>query len=207
MLNTLRTIVQEVSAASDLQAALHIIVQRVRSAMHTDVCSVYLFDVESSEYTLSATEGLNPSSVGVAKLGRSDGLVGQVGLREEPINLEDASAHPKFRYIKETGEERYYSFLGVPIIHHRQILGVMVVQQVERRRFDEHEESFLVTMSAQLAGVIAHAEATGSLSVTQTNPRKTARFQGTAGATGVAIGEAVVVAPPADLSAVSGSSA
>ncbi|UYM18656.1 phosphoenolpyruvate--protein phosphotransferase [Endozoicomonas euniceicola] len=202
MLNTLRTIVQEVSAASDLRAALQIIVQRVRDAMKTDVCSVYLFDQEQSEYTLSATEGLNPSAVGVVKMAQSAGLVGQVGLREEPINLEDAAAHPKFLYIKATGEERYHSFLGVPIIHHRQILGVMVVQQKKRRRFDEPEEAFLVTMSAQLAGVIAHAEATGSLLVTPNSPRKTARFQGTAGASGVAIGEAVVAAPPADLGAV-----
>ena len=202
MLNTLRTIVQEVSAASDLRAALQIIVQRVRDAMKTDVCSVYLFDQEQSEYTLSATEGLNPSAVGVVKMAQSSGLVGQVGLREEPINLEDAAAHPKFLYIKATGEERYHSFLGVPIIHHRKILGVMVVQQKKRRRFDEPEEAFLVTMSAQLAGVIAHAEATGSLLVTPNSPRKTARFQGTAGASGVAIGEAVVVAPPADLRAV-----
>ena len=81
------------------------------------------------------------------------------------------------------------------------ILGVLVVQQKEQRRFDEHEEAFLVTMSAQLAGVIAHAEATGSLHVT-VNTQKTARFQGTPGATGVSIGEAVVVAPVADLGAV-----
>lgn len=202
MLNTLRTIVQEVSAAPNLQAALQIIVQRIRNSMQTDVCSVYLYDNEQAQYTLMATEGLNASAVGIVKLAQSDGLIGLVGLREEPINLEDAASHPKFLYIRETGEERFHSFLGVPIIHHRQILGVMVVQQKERRRFDEHEEAFLVTMSAQLAGVIAHAEATGSLHVTPNNPVKTARFQGTAGASGVAIGEAVVVAPPADLDAV-----
>ena len=202
MLNTLRTIVQEVGAASDLQVALQIIVQRVRSSMQADVCSVYLYDNEQTQYTLMATEGLNSSAVGVVKLAQSDGLVGLVGVREEPINLEDAASHPKFLYIRETGEERFHSFLGVPIIHHRQILGVMVVQQKERRRFDEHEEAFLVTMSAQLAGVIAHAEATGSLLVTPNNPLKTVRFHGSAGAVGVAIGEAVVVAPPADLDAV-----
>lgn len=59
MLNTLRTIVQEVSAASDLRMALDIIVQRVRQAMATEVCSVYLYDAEQSVYTLMATEGLN----------------------------------------------------------------------------------------------------------------------------------------------------
>ncbi|WP_257276083.1 GAF domain-containing protein, partial [Endozoicomonas sp. SESOKO4] len=172
MLNTLRSIVQEVGAASNLQAALDIIVQRVREAISTEVCSVYLYDAEKAIYTLMATEGLNKKAVGVARLSQSEGLVGQVGLREEPINLKTASSHPKYRYIKETGEEKFHAFLGVPIIHHRMILGVLVVQQKEQRRFDEHEEAFLVTMSAQLAGVIAHAEATGSLHVT-VNTQKT----------------------------------
>ena len=204
MLSTLRRIVQEVGAARDLQTALDVIVRSVRMAMCTEVCSVYLYDEETSRYTLMASEGLNREAIGLVKLARSEGLVGQVGLREEPINLEDAASHPKFRYLKETGEERYRSFLGVPIIHHRNLLGVLIVQQTVQRRFDESEESFLVTMSAQLAGVIAHAEATGSLHFPKSiheRPRQS-RFQGVAGSPGIAIGTAVVLAPPADLGAV-----
>ncbi|WP_263080920.1 phosphoenolpyruvate--protein phosphotransferase [Endozoicomonas sp. Mp262] len=202
MLNTLRTIVQEVSSASDLQSALFIIVRRVKNAMQAQVCSIYLYDDETAHYTLMATEGLNCSAIGRVTLSYTEGLVGQVGLREEPINLGDASSHPKYVYFKETGEERYHSFLGVPIIHHRKNLGVMVVQRPDKKRFDEHEEAFLITMSAQLAGVIAHAEATGSLNLTTNSEKKAARFQGTPGASGVALGEAVVMVPPADLSAV-----
>ncbi|MCG8474988.1 MAG: hypothetical protein MI784_05885, partial [Cytophagales bacterium] len=87
MLSTLRRIVQDVGTARDLQAALDIIVRSVRLAMCTDVCSVYLYDDDSSRYTLMASEGLNRKAVGRVKLSRSEGLVGQVGLREEPINL------------------------------------------------------------------------------------------------------------------------
>ncbi len=201
MLTTLRNIVQEVSSASDLQVALQIIVQRVRDAMKTEVCSVYLYDPENTSYTLMASEGLNASSVGQVTLAHCEGLVGQVGLREEPINLENAATHPNFHYIRETGEERFTSFLGVPIIHQRKNLGVLVVQQVEQRRFGEHEEAFLITMSAQLAGVIAHAQATGSIN-NVSSARRVVRFRGSAGATGVAIGDAVVITPPADLGAV-----
>ncbi|HDZ56459.1 MAG TPA: phosphoenolpyruvate--protein phosphotransferase [Pseudomonas xinjiangensis] len=204
MLNTLRRIVQEVNSARDLPTALSIIVQRVREAMGTEVCSVYLLDPGSTRYVLMATEGLNKDAVGVVSLATNEGLIGYVGAREEPLNLEDAAAHPRFRYFVETGEERYASFLGVPIIHHRRVMGVLVVQQKERRQFDESEESFLVTMSAQLAGVIAHAEATGSIrglgwggEVVQDT-----RFDAVPGAPGVAIGQAVVVLPPADLGAV-----
>lgn len=200
MLNSLRSIVQEVNAARDLHKALGIIVTRVKQAMHTQVCSVYLRD-PAGDYVLMATDGLKTEAVGQVRLARNEGLVGRVVAREEPVNLEDAESHPSYQYFPETGEERFSSFLGVPIIHHRQVLGVLVVQQIERRRFDEGDEAFLVTMSAQLAGVIAHAEATGTM-VAVGKAAAQAKFAGVSGAAGIAIGEAVVVAPLADLKSV-----
>ncbi len=205
MLSTLRNIVQEVNSARDLQEALGIIVSRVQAAMNTEVCSVYLLDPETNRYILMATEGLYKKAVGKISLAHSEGLIGLVGSREEPINLEDAPSHPRYRYFPETGEERFSSFLGVPIIHHRRVLGVLVVQQRESSRcFDEGEEAFLVTVSAQLAGVIAHSEATGAISGLSLTGEETrdVSFKGVAGAPGVAIGECVVIYPPADLDAV-----
>lgn len=200
MLSDLRSIVQEVNTARDMKAALEIIVQRVKEVMQTQVCSVYLRDA-IGDYVLMATDGLNPSSVGSVRLAAGEGLVGRVVVREEPINLDQAEAHPSYQYFPETGEERYSSFLGVPIIHHRKVLGVLVVQQVEQRRFDEGEEAFLVTMSAQLAGLIAHAEATGVV-VPAGEKAVQARFKGVSGSSGVAIGGVVVIAPKADLRSV-----
>ena len=200
MLNSLRSIVQEVNAARDMKTALAIIVSRVKQVMATQVCSVYLRNPKG-EYVLMATDGLNADAVGKVRLAAGEGLVGRVVVREEPINLEHAEAHPSYQYFPETGEERYRSFLGVPIIHHRKVLGVLVVQQVEQRRFDEGEEAFLVTMSAQLAGVIAHAEATGGVVPVGAKAAQ-AKFIGVSGASGIAIGEAVVITPSADLRSV-----
>ena len=200
MLNSLRSIVLEVNAARDMKTALAIIVTRVKQVMATQVCSVYLRNAKG-EYVLMATDGLNPDAVGKVRLAAGEGLVGRVVVREEPINLEHAEAHPNYQYFPETGEERYSAFLGVPIIHHRKVLGVLVVQQVEQRRFDEGEEAFLVTMSAQLAGVIAHAEATGGVVPVGSKAAQT-KFIGVSGASGIAIGEAVVITPSADLRSV-----
>lgn len=200
MLNSLRSLVQEVNSAGDLQSALDIIVERVRDIMQTEVCSIYLRGADSN-YRLMATEGLNQGAVGKVSMTFDEGLVGWVVARAEPINLENAAQHPRYQYFPETGEECYQAFLGAPIIHHRQVLGVLVVQQIENRRFDESEEAFLVTVSAQLAGVIAHAEATGALEPFD-QAHKSARFTGTSGASGVAIGTAVLATPPADLSSV-----
>lgn len=203
MLETLRRIVQEVNAAPDLSSALNVMVARVRLSMGTEVCSIYLLDHAANRYFLMATEGLKKEAVGTATLHFSEGLVGQVGMREEPINLDDAPSHPKFRYLQETGEEPFHSFLGVPIIHHRKLLGVIVVQQRDRRRFDQEEEAFLVTLSAQLAAVVAHAEATGSIDGIFGNAKGvTTKFDGVIGCVGVAIGKAFVVYPPAEFKSV-----
>ncbi|MFL0810888.1 MAG: phosphoenolpyruvate--protein phosphotransferase [Agarilytica sp.] len=200
MLNSLRQIVQEVIAASELDEVLDIIVKRVKSAMAADVCSVYLRNPDG-DYLLMATEGLDPDSVGKVVLPKKRGLVGHVVAREEPINVHNAELHPKYEYFPETGEEKFSTFLGAPIIHHRQVLGVLVVQQAENRKFDEGDEAFLVTMSAQLASVIAHAEATGALRSIG-GPKRETRFSGIPGATGIAIGQCVVSSPLSDLKSV-----
>ena len=202
MLDRLREIVQEVNTAKDLQTALDIIVWRVREAMNTQVCSVYLLDSEINSHVLMASEGLRKESVGHVSLQMDEGLVGLVARNAEPVNLEDAQQHPNYHYLSETGEEKFSSFLGVPIIHHRKVLGVLVVQHKEKRSFDNGEEAFLITLSAQLAGVIAAAEASGAIQGISPSGQRRAdtSFSGISGASGVAIGEAVVVFPHADLS-------
>jgi phosphotransferase system enzyme I (PtsP) len=203
MLETLRNIVQEVNAAEGLNDALQIIVKRVRDAMGTEVCSVYMRDEASGRFVFRATEGLNALQVGAASLAPGEGLVGLVAQREEPVNLENAESHPSFQLLEGLGEEPFHAFLGVPIIHQRDVLGVLIIQQAKRRRFDESEEAFLVTMSAQLAAVIAHARVTGAVQEELLGGAAApARINGIPGAPGVAIGTAVVVSPVADLYAV-----
>lgn len=202
MLNLLRTIVQEVNAAEDLSSAMNIIVSRTRVNMDTQVCSIYLAD-DFDQFVLCATDGLNQAAVGSVKMARNQGLVGHVATRGEPANIDHAEQHPAYHYFAETGEEQFRAFLGVPIIHHREVLGVLVVQQKQQRKFDESEEALLITLSAQLSGVIAHAKVTGALKGYENLSKAIdAKFTGVSGAQGVAIGEAVVVSLEADLTGV-----
>ena len=201
ILQSLSSIVKKVNAAADLQSALEIIVNNVRAVMGTEVCTVYLVD-RNDRLVFRATEGLNKAVLGTLSLGFGEGLVGQVALREEPINTSEAKTHPYFQYFSEIGEDAYSSFLGVPIIHHRVVLGVLVVQQKQSRRFDDSEEAFLVTVSAQLAGLIAHAQVAGLIDLQADARAVNAEFKGVPGAAGISIGRAVVVTQPADLYAV-----
>lgn len=202
MIESLRSIVQAVSEADNLEQALSLIVQEVRRAMATDVCTVYLVDRASQRLVFRATEGLNPDKVGTFSLARDEGLVGWVANRGEMLNLDDAGSHPSFQLVPGLGEESFHSFMGAPIIHQRDLLGVIVVQQADSRRFSDDEEAFLITVSAQLAGSIAHAEVSGAADLPETTTREVTGITGASGSPGIGIGRGVFVSPTADLAAV-----
>ena len=205
MLKILRRIIQEIASAQDFEDALNIVVKRVAKSLHTEACSIFLFDRHSAEYVLLATYGLNPQAVGHARVPMNQGLLGLVGEREEPINIDDATLHPRFLHLAELNEDLYRAFLGAPIIYHRQVLGVLIVQQQDARRYDESEEAFLVTLAAQLGAAVAHAEAIGAIARLLNNPvspEGEGVYTGIPSAPGVGIGTGVIVYPLMDLSVV-----
>lgn len=205
MLTILRQILQEVSSAHDFHEALEITVKRIANALATEACSVFLLDRRRGSYVLVATQGLNPEGVGKVRVPVNKGLIGLIGEREEPLNIDDATQHPRYFHVAEAKEEAYRAFMGTPIIYHRQVLGVLIVQQREPRRYDEAEEAFLVTLATQLAAHISHAESTGSLSAIlegNTKARPEQIYTGVPGAPGIGIGSGVVVYAPFDLDTV-----
>ena len=203
MLDVLRRIVQEVNSAHSLDEALALIVERVKSAMHTDVCSVYMTDHTRGEHVLMATEGLSPLIVGQVRLKLGQGLTGLVASRAEPVNVDNAPEHPAFSSVAAIDETPFHGFLGVPIIRRRKNLGVLIVQQRLRRKFTTQEESFLVTLAAQLAGSISQAEIRQALERLDRDALAGTLFlEGVASAKGLGLGEAVVVFPVAELESV-----
>ena len=116
------------------QARLDKITHLIADSMGTEVCSVYLFrDDETLE--LCATEGLNVESVHQTRMRIGEGLVGRVARYGKVVNTPDAPNAKGFRYMPETGEERYSSFLGIPIQRLGEMMGVLVVQSKEAREF------------------------------------------------------------------------
>lgn len=171
--------------------------------MRTDVCSIYLVEPSARILVLAATEGLDPAAAGKVRMDFNEGLVGLVATSDKPVNVRDASRHPRFKLIPECREERYRGFLGVPVIHRGGTLGVIVVQQVEARRYRDTDVAFLVTLAIQLAGVIALARASGSIDrATSDRGKRGYCVDAIAGAPGVAIGVGTFLFSATDLGSI-----
>lgn len=185
LLGRLRTVMAD---AAQGQARLDRIVRLIADSMGTEVCSIYLFrDTETLE--LCATEGLRPEAVHKTRLRLGEGLVGRTARTRQVVNTANAPAEKGFRYMPETGEERYSSFCGVPIQRLGEVLGVLVVQSRAAREFTPDEVYALEIVAMVLAEMTELGAFTGgdggALSPRHQRP---VTFRGLQGQEGAAMG-------------------
>jgi len=202
MLTSLRRIVLEFSQNTELDSALRRIVSQIKQVMKTNCCSIYLADHQKQHLILMASDGLAVNTLGQTTIGFTEGLIGLVAQREEPINVANAKLHPHFIHAPEVNEDELNAFLGTPIIHQRKVLGVITIQQKKARFFNENEEAFLVTLAAQIATSIANTGASSLIAQQNGLGAWFKPIQGVAGASGVAMASLLMVQPNADLSAI-----
>nr|WP_294849600.1 phosphoenolpyruvate--protein phosphotransferase [uncultured Sphingomonas sp.] len=137
------------------QAKLDKVVDLIADALKSEVCSIYLMRDQALE--LFATHGLRKEAVHVTRLGLGEGLTGTIAEDGRVLNLAEAANHPSFAYRPETGEERFHSFAGVPIIRRENAIGVLTVQHADPRRYDDVEIEALQTVAMVLSELIASA--------------------------------------------------
>src|SRR5919107_1580420 len=139
------------SAQNKLDEVVHLIAV----AMRSEVCSIYL--LRSNHLELFATHGLRQEAVHVTRLRMGEGLVGTIADEGRILNLAEAAEHPAFAYRPETGEERFHSFAGIPIVRLESPIGVLAVQHADPRRYEDVEIEALQTVAMVLSEMVAAA--------------------------------------------------
>ena len=175
--------------ASDVagQARLDKITQLIANSMGCEVCSIYLFRDEDT-LELCATEGLNEAAVHETRMKLGEGLVGRVAKRRTVINTPDAPQAAGFRFMPETGEEIYSSFLGVPVQRLGETLGVLVVQSKVAREFSADEVYALEVVAMVLAEMAELGAFVGEGAAMSARHSQPVLLRGTVGQEGVAEG-------------------
>lgn len=182
----LTRIVQEVSLIESSADQVRHMVDAISQVTGADVCSLYRAS-DDGDMVLLATHGLDASYP--VKIPAGKGLVGRVVRSRHSLNLADASSHPDYFYVKETHEERFRSYCGVPLVRFGEVVGVLAVQRVQAEKLSDEQEAFLSTLASQLALIVANIPAI-TLNASLFNQRTT----GVSGSPGIGIGYAAICA-------------
>ncbi len=176
------------------QARLDKITHLIADSMQTEVCSIYLLrDAETLE--LCATEGLNPEAVHQTRMRIGEGLVGRVAKNGAPINTANAPQTKGFRFMPETGEEVFSSFLGVPIQRLGDNLGVLVTQSKVAREFSADEVYGLEVVAMVLAEMAELGAFVGEGAALSARHQQPVVFHGGTGQEGAAEGQVYLHEP------------
>ena len=133
------------------------VVALIAKRFQTEVCSAYLLEPDRANLVLAATVGLRPQCIGTLRLGLHEGLAGLVAEEVRAVAVHQVNSHPRFKFFGEAGEENFQSFPGVPVIDRGVLQGVLVVQTVETRVFQNEEIRMLTEAATEVAPVISEA--------------------------------------------------
>ena len=175
------------------QTKLDRVVDLIADAMKSDVCSIYL--LRDNYLELFATHGLRKEAVHVTRLRMGEGLVGTIAAEGRILNLAEAAEHPAFAYRPETGEERFHSFAGVPIVRLESPIGVLAVQHAEPRRYADVEIEALQTVAMVLSEIVAAARLVDGSRRSRMRSAGPLRLSGLRLVAGMAKGQAVFHEP------------
>ncbi len=173
-LRTLEDISSIILHSHDLQETLDNIVTIVAKRMVSEVCSIYLLEDDGETLVLKATKGLSKTAVGTVSMKTSEGLSGLVVQTRDMVTTDNAPAHPRYKYFKHSKEERYLSFLGLPLFERKTPIGVIVVQTVAARSFTQDEISVLRTITFQISSIVLNAKLLDSI---QTKEQERAYYE------------------------------
>ncbi|MFV2001398.1 MAG: phosphoenolpyruvate--protein phosphotransferase [Paracoccaceae bacterium] len=176
------------------QARLDNITHLIADSTASEVCSIYLFrDAKTLE--LCATEGLKADAVHQTRLRIGEGLVGRVARSARPVNTANAPQARGFRFMPETGEEIYSSFLGVPIQRLGETLGVLVVQSKQARKYSDDEIYALEVVAMVLAEMTELGAFVGEGAALSARHKQAVMFPAGIGQEGVAEGHVFLHEP------------
>ncbi len=181
-----------VNQAVGLNTILNGVVNKISESLHFDVVSVYIWDDNRRELILRSTRGLNIDPGNPLSLKPEEGLTGLVYETRRPFIVMPASAHPRYKYFEEIGEEEFESFIGVPITLQNKCLGVLVGQTKEKRLINPAEETLFQIIASRLAGLLEVADRLDRVKPPSIIKHKTVTYQGKGVSGGFAFGKAYI---------------
>ena len=155
-IDIIEDILEAISDSENPEQSLDRIVGLISERFSTDVCSVYTYSPYANTLALKATVGLNQQSVGMIEMDVNEGLTGMVVENMAPVFIVNPSAHSRYKYYAESGEEVYQTYLGVPLIYHQKVLGALVVQTVAEEGIKKDDIHLFQNIAGQIAAIVAY---------------------------------------------------
>ncbi|MCM8536492.1 MAG: phosphoenolpyruvate--protein phosphotransferase [Lentisphaeraceae bacterium] len=157
VVDILKSVTDAILKHEDVGSILNKTVSSICQNLKVETCCIYTHDKSNDVLQMTASEGYLSKAVGL-KLKADEGITGHVFQSKRQVNMANPETHPSFKYIKQTGEERFNSYLGIPMMAGNSCVGVLAIQSSRKTRFHEDIVDMAINLASQLAIVVANAD-------------------------------------------------
>jgi uroporphyrinogen-III synthase len=144
-LTYLQSVVSRMTDEIPFAAVMKEVVEFAASVVKCDSCFIYV--LEGEELILRASRNSRPEVVGRLKLKLSQGITGWAAKHRHPVVVsENAGSDSRFQLFNELPEDRFESFLSVPLLSRGRVVGVINLQNRNPHRYSNNEITLLSTI-------------------------------------------------------------
>jgi serine phosphatase RsbU (regulator of sigma subunit) len=147
-------------AVADLEAAhgqasdlFQLVLERVENLLEVDTAAILLLDRDGSQLVARAAQGLEDEVRQGVRVPVGMGFAGQIAATRAPVMLDEVSPRTVINPILWKNGVR--SMLGVPLLDHGRLLGVMHVGTLQDRRFNADDVDTLEREAARVSHLVS----------------------------------------------------
>lgn len=145
-----------INALLDLDAILEQVVSAARSLLDTDMSTVLILDESGERLDVAAAAGVAREIALGLSTPIGENLAGHVAQSGKSLRCCDVPGDPRSR-LPAVGEAGITAAMLSPLEHHGEVIGVLAVESLDRRRFTVREQNLLQLLANQAATAIAKA--------------------------------------------------
>ena len=157
VVDILKSVTDSILNHEEVGSILNKTVSLISQKLKVESCSIYTYDRQNNCLLLTASEGFSSKAIGL-KMMLNEGITGHVFSSRRQVNMAHPEKHPSYKYFKKTGEERFHSYLGIPMMAGNSCVGVLNIQSAKKSRFHEDIADLAINLASQLAIVVANAD-------------------------------------------------
>ena len=171
-IESLHEIDRAITSSLDLDLTLDLILQQVTARLGVDAASVLLYRPSMQRLRFGAATGFAGAALRTTDLRLGEGQAGQAALRREQVRIDDPDEFvDAFGRSEQILAEGVRTYLAVPLMAKGELQGVL--ELFHRTAFDASEDwqTFLTTLSTQVAIALDNAVLFETLQRTNTELR------------------------------------
>ncbi len=138
----------------ELEDLLRESLRQMRDLLQVDNVAILLLDSEGKELTLHTVEGPEEAVIPLVHIPIGKGVAGSIAATKTPRIIDDLS---QVEVANLFLQEHFRSLVGVPLLVHDRVLGVIHMDTMHPHRFTEEDARLLEMIAHRLALAIDHA--------------------------------------------------